>query len=233
MEYEPAYVSELEPALYPGGQEDQWNLGLYKRSVASRTRAVFVPLDLALLQWVYFLPNSETGACFESLKPFPLVLSLHALVKVLEKRNHELVSGSENREVSFNFMCCGFRRAFCALGAHQPPHSFPPGFSKSSPKRFDPSGEIGGDMDLVLLGKIQVGELCLMAVIGSPKKLLPGLKPCFKCNPTSVTIQKMSYGSIDGSGFGSRNPFGGPSRQGYQPLGEVSIPCCDLFRLTP
>ncbi|NXO84734.1 TSNA1 protein, partial [Sitta europaea] len=30
--------------------------------------------------------------------------------------------------------------------------------------------------------------------------------------------QKMSYGSIDGSGFGSRNPFGGPSRQGYQPL---------------
>uniref|UniRef100_U3IDE2 t-SNARE domain containing 1 n=2 Tax=Anas TaxID=8835 RepID=U3IDE2_ANAPP len=27
----------------------------------------------------------------------------------------------------------------------------------------------------------------------------------------------MSYGSIDGSGFG-RNPFGGPSRQGYQPL---------------
>uniref|UniRef100_U3K3S9 t-SNARE domain containing 1 n=1 Tax=Ficedula albicollis TaxID=59894 RepID=U3K3S9_FICAL len=28
----------------------------------------------------------------------------------------------------------------------------------------------------------------------------------------------MSYGSIDGSGFGSRNPFGGPSRQGYQPL---------------
>ncbi|XP_074001248.1 t-SNARE domain-containing protein 1 isoform X2 [Numenius arquata] len=28
----------------------------------------------------------------------------------------------------------------------------------------------------------------------------------------------MSYGSIDGSSFGSRNPFGGPSRQGYQPL---------------
>ncbi|KAM6089180.1 t-SNARE domain-containing protein 1 isoform 2-T6 [Chlamydotis macqueenii] len=28
----------------------------------------------------------------------------------------------------------------------------------------------------------------------------------------------MSYGSIDGSGFGSRNPFGGPARQGYQPL---------------
>ncbi|XP_060099048.1 t-SNARE domain-containing protein 1 [Heteronotia binoei] len=28
----------------------------------------------------------------------------------------------------------------------------------------------------------------------------------------------MSYGSIDGSGFGSRSTFGGPSRQGYQPL---------------
>ncbi|KAM8967796.1 t-SNARE domain-containing protein 1 isoform 3-T3 [Pelodytes ibericus] len=28
----------------------------------------------------------------------------------------------------------------------------------------------------------------------------------------------MSYGSVDGSGFGSRNPFGGPSAQGYQPL---------------
>ncbi|XP_042320484.1 t-SNARE domain-containing protein 1 isoform X1 [Sceloporus undulatus] len=28
----------------------------------------------------------------------------------------------------------------------------------------------------------------------------------------------MSYGSIEGSGFGSRNAFGGPSRQGYQPL---------------
>lgn len=30
----------------------------------------------------------------------------------------------------------------------------------------------------------------------------------------------MSYGSIDGSSFGSRNPFGGPTRQGYQPVGE-------------
>ncbi|XP_029447986.1 uncharacterized protein LOC115085754 [Rhinatrema bivittatum] len=28
----------------------------------------------------------------------------------------------------------------------------------------------------------------------------------------------MSYGSIDGSGFASRLPFGGPSRTGYQPL---------------
>ncbi|XP_041423973.1 t-SNARE domain-containing protein 1 isoform X2 [Xenopus laevis] len=28
----------------------------------------------------------------------------------------------------------------------------------------------------------------------------------------------MSYGSLDGSGFGSRNPFSGPSTQGYQPL---------------
>ncbi|MED6270357.1 hypothetical protein CHARACLAT_009370 [Characodon lateralis] len=26
----------------------------------------------------------------------------------------------------------------------------------------------------------------------------------------------MSYGSIDGGSFGSHNPFGGPTRQGYQ-----------------
>lgn len=35
--------------------------------------------------------------------------------------------------------------------------------------------------------------------------------------------EKMSYGSITGSGrLGSRGPFGGPSRQGYQPLGNDS-----------
>lgn len=35
--------------------------------------------------------------------------------------------------------------------------------------------------------------------------------------------EKMSYGSIAGSGrLGSRGPFGGPSRQGYQPLGNES-----------
>uniref|UniRef100_A0A3B5MH55 Syntaxin N-terminal domain-containing protein n=1 Tax=Xiphophorus couchianus TaxID=32473 RepID=A0A3B5MH55_9TELE len=32
----------------------------------------------------------------------------------------------------------------------------------------------------------------------------------------------MSYGSIDGGSFGSRNPFGGPTRQGYQPVTQVS-----------
>uniref|UniRef100_A0A803SMB4 t-SNARE domain containing 1 n=1 Tax=Anolis carolinensis TaxID=28377 RepID=A0A803SMB4_ANOCA len=36
--------------------------------------------------------------------------------------------------------------------------------------------------------------------------------------PPEQSWTKMSYGSIDGSGFGSRNAFGGPSRQGYQPL---------------
>lgn len=30
----------------------------------------------------------------------------------------------------------------------------------------------------------------------------------------------MSYGSIDAGSFGSRNPFGGPTRQGYQPVGK-------------
>uniref|UniRef100_A0A3B4GK31 t-SNARE domain-containing protein 1-like n=1 Tax=Pundamilia nyererei TaxID=303518 RepID=A0A3B4GK31_9CICH len=32
----------------------------------------------------------------------------------------------------------------------------------------------------------------------------------------------MSYGSIDSGSFGSRNPFGGPMRQGYQPVTQVS-----------
>uniref|UniRef100_A0A3Q3LF33 t-SNARE coiled-coil homology domain-containing protein n=1 Tax=Mastacembelus armatus TaxID=205130 RepID=A0A3Q3LF33_9TELE len=35
----------------------------------------------------------------------------------------------------------------------------------------------------------------------------------------------MSYGSIDGGSFGSRNPFGGPTRQGYQPV----VPNCILL----
>lgn len=34
---------------------------------------------------------------------------------------------------------------------------------------------------------------------------------------------RMSYGSIDGGSFGSRNPFGGPTRQGYQPVGRNTI----------
>uniref|UniRef100_A0A8C5Q6A9 t-SNARE domain containing 1 n=1 Tax=Leptobrachium leishanense TaxID=445787 RepID=A0A8C5Q6A9_9ANUR len=44
----------------------------------------------------------------------------------------------------------------------------------------------------------------------------------------------MSYGSVDGSGFGSRNPFGGPSSQGYQPLATQVDPSelHELFQLT-
>ncbi|XP_062896641.1 t-SNARE domain-containing protein 1 [Mobula hypostoma] len=34
----------------------------------------------------------------------------------------------------------------------------------------------------------------------------------------------MSYGAVDGSSFGGRNPFGGPSRQGYQPLASQIDP---------
>ncbi|CAL8260487.1 unnamed protein product [Boreogadus saida] len=30
----------------------------------------------------------------------------------------------------------------------------------------------------------------------------------------------MSYGSIDEGSFGPRNPFGGPSSQGYRPVGK-------------
>ncbi|XP_028591888.2 t-SNARE domain-containing protein 1 isoform X1 [Podarcis muralis] len=44
----------------------------------------------------------------------------------------------------------------------------------------------------------------------------------------------MSYGSIDGSGVGNRSPFGGPSRQGYQPLATQMDPneLQDLFQDT-
>ncbi|XP_069813123.1 t-SNARE domain-containing protein 1 isoform X2 [Dendropsophus ebraccatus] len=44
----------------------------------------------------------------------------------------------------------------------------------------------------------------------------------------------MSYGSVDGSGFGSRNPFGGPSTQGYQPLATQIDPneLEELFQIT-
>ncbi|XP_075437747.1 t-SNARE domain-containing protein 1 isoform X5 [Ascaphus truei] len=44
----------------------------------------------------------------------------------------------------------------------------------------------------------------------------------------------MSYGSVDGSGFGSRNPFGGPSTQGYLPLATQIDPneLQELFQLT-
>lgn len=37
------------------------------------------------------------------------------------------------------------------------------------------------------------------------------------------TLATMSYGSIDGNSFGGRNPFGGPTRQGYQPVGKTHI----------
>ncbi|XP_036446101.1 t-SNARE domain-containing protein 1 [Colossoma macropomum] len=44
----------------------------------------------------------------------------------------------------------------------------------------------------------------------------------------------MSYGSIDGGSFGSRNPFGGPTRQGYQPVATQVSPSelQDVFQET-
>lgn len=44
----------------------------------------------------------------------------------------------------------------------------------------------------------------------------------------------MSYGSVDGSGFGSRSPFGGPTTQGYQPLATQIDPAEleELFQIT-
>ncbi|XP_048008913.1 t-SNARE domain-containing protein 1 isoform X2 [Megalobrama amblycephala] len=44
----------------------------------------------------------------------------------------------------------------------------------------------------------------------------------------------MSYGSIDAGSFGSRNPFGGPTRQGYQPVATQVSPSelQDVFQET-
>uniref|UniRef100_A0A8C2WXL9 Uncharacterized protein n=1 Tax=Cyclopterus lumpus TaxID=8103 RepID=A0A8C2WXL9_CYCLU len=44
----------------------------------------------------------------------------------------------------------------------------------------------------------------------------------------------MSYGSIDGGSFGSRNPFGGLTRQGYQPVATQVSPSelQDVFQET-
>ncbi|XP_068426569.1 t-SNARE domain-containing protein 1 [Clinocottus analis] len=44
----------------------------------------------------------------------------------------------------------------------------------------------------------------------------------------------MSYGSIDGGSFGSRNPFGGPTSQGYQPVATQVSPSelQDVFQET-
>ncbi|TNN88592.1 t-SNARE domain-containing protein 1 [Liparis tanakae] len=45
---------------------------------------------------------------------------------------------------------------------------------------------------------------------------------------------RMSYGSIDGGSFGSRNPFGGPTSQGYQPVATQVSPSelQDVFQET-
>ncbi|XP_013876255.1 t-SNARE domain-containing protein 1 [Austrofundulus limnaeus] len=44
----------------------------------------------------------------------------------------------------------------------------------------------------------------------------------------------MSYGSIDRGSFGSRNPFGGPTSQGYQPVATQVSPSelQDVFQET-
>lgn len=41
---------------------------------------------------------------------------------------------------------------------------------------------------------------------------------------SSLCVVNMSYGAIGGAG-GSRNPFGGPTRQGYQPVGKKTSFC--------
>ncbi|PWA28514.1 hypothetical protein CCH79_00017984 [Gambusia affinis] len=54
-----------------------------------------------------------------------------------------------------------------------------------------------------------------------------GELPCTLQDPAEADTPpniRMSYGSIDGGSFGSRNPFGGPTRQGYQPVATQVSP---------
>lgn len=88
---------------------------------------------------------------------------------MLEKKSHELGKWFWRLRDAFELSLMGLQKSFMCSGTHQPLWSFLLGSPKSSPKWCSPSEEVGGDMDLVSLGKICVGWLCPAAVIGSAK----------------------------------------------------------------
>lgn len=55
--------------------------------------------------------------------------------------------------------------------------------------------------------------------------LLLFLFPLVVSVPDPPLPGRMSYGSINGS-FGGRSPFGGPTSEGYQPVGKESLLLC-------
>lgn len=78
------------------------------------------------------------------------------------------------------------------------------------------------EMRIRILFEFHTGEICLItAAFKSFTRFF--LNSVFFYRYLSLNHPQqgiMSYGSIDGGSFGSRNPFGGPTRQGYQPVGK-------------
>lgn len=78
------------------------------------------------------------------------------------------------------------------------------------------------EMRIRILFEFHTGEICLItAAFKSFTQFF--LNSVFFYRYLSLNHPQqgiMSYGSIDGGSFGSRNPFGGPTRQGYQPVGK-------------
>ncbi|KAG7475365.1 t-SNARE domain-containing protein 1 [Solea senegalensis] len=81
----------------------------------------------------------------------------------------------------------------------------------------------------VPISKSQPSASGVRHIIHQPLIPLPALK-----EPAADTSPTMSYGSIDGGSFGSRNPFGGPTRQGYQLVATQVSPAelQDVFQET-
>ncbi|XP_076827626.1 T-SNARE Domain Containing 1 [Brachyhypopomus gauderio] len=67
-----------------------------------------------------------------------------------------------------------------------------------------------------------------------PQKKTKFLQRPKRPSPRTRGSSRMSYGSIDGGSLGSRNPFGGPTRQGYQPVATQVSPTelQDVFQET-
>uniref|UniRef100_A0A671VF22 t-SNARE Domain Containing 1 n=2 Tax=Sparus aurata TaxID=8175 RepID=A0A671VF22_SPAAU len=80
---------------------------------------------------------------------------------------------------------------------------------------------------------VQSLSLAASALIHGPVYVLPVSLWCLHL-ANNQPSGSMSYGSIDGGSFGSRNPFGGPTRQGYQPVATQVSPSelQDVFQET-
>ncbi|XP_017914138.1 PREDICTED: t-SNARE domain-containing protein 1 isoform X3 [Capra hircus] len=103
---------------------------------------------------------------------------------------------------------CGQDWASCCCCSAPPPRAAPRSLSSTARGLLPPWSRTTG------LGR---AEHRRQAGQGSPAASPPARLGPGRCSPASC--EKMSYGSIAGSGgLGSRGPFGGPSQQGYQPL---------------